>query len=148
MKFSSDDFKRLYAEMPDEELRSLVREELSEVARPCYDAELARRGLQPAKPRRTIRPEIPVEEREEIAPKFAPESEEVLEEAVEREEEEDLAPAAIFTTREEAKAAKARLQSAAIPAFLEDDTPAGGGFRLLVAAPDVVNAREALGEEQ
>jgi cell division septation protein DedD len=146
MKFSSDDFKRLYAEMPDEELRSLIREELTEVARPCYDAELARRGLQPAKLRRTVQREIAVEEREEIAPEFAPESQEVLEEAVEREEEEDLAAAAIFASREEAKAARARLQTAAIPAFLEDDTAAGGGFRLLVASPDVVNAREALGE--
>jgi hypothetical protein len=40
------------------------------------------------------------------------------------------------------------LQSAAIPAFLEDDTTAGGGFRLLVAASYVEQAREALGEGQ
>ena len=42
MKFSAEDFRRLYAEMPDEELRSLVRDELSEVARPRYDEELKR----------------------------------------------------------------------------------------------------------
>jgi hypothetical protein len=41
MKFSADDFKRIYAEMPDEELRSLVRAELTEVARQCYDDETA-----------------------------------------------------------------------------------------------------------
>jgi hypothetical protein len=52
------------------------------------------------------------------------------------------APAAIFSSRAEANAAKALLQSAAIPAFLEDDTLAGGGFRLLVAASDVAKAGE------
>jgi cell division septation protein DedD len=144
MKFSADDFKHLYAEMPDEELRSLVRTELSDVARPCYDAELARRGLSSAPPRRTIQPVAPAEEPAEIAP----ESEERLEEAAEQEEEEDLVPAAGFTSRDEAKAAKALLQSAAIPAFLEDDTLAGGGFRLLVAASYVDRAREALAEAQ
>jgi hypothetical protein len=144
MKFSADDFKRLYAEMPDEELRALVREELSEVARPCYDAELARRGLEVRPVRRPVRPIVMHEEPAEIAPA----SEDLSEEAVQREEEEDLAPAAMFTSREEAQAARALLQAAAIPAFLEDDTAAGGGFRLLVAVSYVEQAREALGAEQ
>jgi hypothetical protein len=144
MKFSADDFKHLYAEMPDEELRSLVRDELTDLARQCYDAELARRGLSAAPPRRTIRPAKPVAEPAEIAP----ESEEVSETVVEQEEEEDLAAAAIFTSREQTKAARALLQSAAIPAFLEDDSTAGGGFRLLVAASYVDRAREVLGEAQ
>jgi len=146
MRFSADDFKRLYAEMPDEELRSLDRAELTEVARPCYENELKQRGLSAAPPRRKIQPAGMAAQPEEVAP----ESEEPLEEAsredVEHEEEEDLAPAAIFASREQAKAARARLQSAAIPAFLEDDTVAGGGFRLLVAASYVGQAREALGE--
>ena len=141
MKFSSDDFKRLYAEMPDEELRALVREELSEAARPCYDAELARRGLQAPKPRRAIQALAVPDEPAAVAP----ESDDVPEEAVEQEEEEDLAPAAIFTSRVEAAAAKALLQSSAIAAFLEDDSPAAGGFRLLVAASYVDQAREVLG---
>jgi hypothetical protein len=148
MKFSADDFKRLYAEMPDEELRSLVREELTEVARPCYDAELARRRLPATPPRRTIQRVAAVAQTEEIAPEPEDPPEEVIQEEVEREEEEDLSPAAIFTSREEAKTARAVLQSAAIPAFLEDDTTAGGGFRLLVAASYVEQAREALGEVQ
>jgi len=133
MKFSAEDFEKLYSEMPDEELRSLVRDELSEVARPCYDAELSRRGL-------TARPMVTHEEPEELAPVA-----EASEGEVEREEEEDLAPAAIFASREEAKAAKDVLQAAAIPAFVEDDTAGGGGFRLLVAASYVEQAREALG---
>jgi len=68
MKFSADEFKRLYAEMPDEELRSLVREELTEVAQHCYDAELARRGLQATPLRRTIQPIVAAREPEDIAP--------------------------------------------------------------------------------
>ena len=144
MKFSADEFKRLYAEMPDEELRSLVRGELTDVAQQCYDAELARRGLQATPLRRTIQPIVVAREPEDIAP----ESEEVLEQTIEQEEEEDLAPAAIFPSREEAKAAKVLLQSAAIPAFVEDDTLAAGGFRLLVAASYVEQAREVLAEAQ
>jgi hypothetical protein len=144
MKFSADEFKRLYAEMPDEELRSLVRGELTDVAQQCYDAELARRGLKATPLRRTIQPIVAAREPEDIAP----ESEEVLEQTIEQEEEEDLAPAAIFPSREEAKAAKVLLQSAAIPAFVEDDTLAAGGFRLLVAASYVEQAREVLAEAQ
>jgi len=142
MKFSVDDFKRLYAEMPDEELRSLDRNELTEVARQCYDAELARRGLPAEATRRTPQPIAAPEAPWETA--LA--SEDVPEAVVAREEEEDLAPAAIFTSRDDAKAARALLQSAAIPAFLEDDTLAGGGFRLLVAASYVAQAHEVLGE--
>ena len=148
MKFSADDFKHLYAEMPDEELRSLVRGELTEVARQCYDAEVARRGLSVAKPRRTTQPVVVAEGPEEIVPESEDPVGEAINEEVEREEEEDLAPAAIFTSREEAKAARALLQSTAIPAFLEDDTLAGGGFRLLVAVSYVDQAREVLGEAQ
>jgi len=148
MKFSAEDFKRLYAEMPDEELRSLVREELSEVARPCYDAEMARRRLPAAPPRGAIQPAVAPQEPAEIAPEPEDPLEEASEKEVESEEEEDLAPAALFKSREEAKAAKSRLQSAAIPAFVEDDTLAAGGFRLLVAVSYVDQAREALGEAQ
>ena len=146
MKFSADDFKRLYTEMPDEELRSLVREELSEMARPCYDAELKRRGLAASMPSRTMQPAAASVRKVEMAAASEEVSEEAMGQEVEREEEEDLAPAAMFASREEASAARALLQSAAIPAFLEDDTAGGGGFRLLVAASYVEQAREALGE--
>jgi len=148
MKFSADDFKRLYAEMPDEELRSLAREELTEVARQCYDYELKRRGLEAKPPRRAIQPVVVPEEPERIVPQSEDPLEEAIHAEVEQEEEEDLAPAAIFTSREEAKAARGRLQSAAIPAFLENDTQAAGGFRLLVAASYVDQAREVLDAAQ
>ena len=142
MKFSADDFRRLYAEMPDEELRSLVKEELTAVARQCYDEEVKRRGLPAAGAvRRAVRP---VPRPAVVAPEPEP-MQPVDPEETDQEAEEDLAAAGIFSSREEARAAKARLQSSAIPAFLEDDTHAGGGFRLLVAISYVAEAREVLG---
>jgi len=45
MKLSAGDFQRIYAEMSDEELLDIDRRELVEVARACYDEEVARRGL-------------------------------------------------------------------------------------------------------
>jgi len=148
MKFSADDFKRLYAGMPDEELRSLAREELTEAAQQCYDDELARRGIHAKPPRRTIQPVVAAGEPEEMAPESQEPPDETIQEDLEREEEEDLAPASIFTSRETAKAARTQLQRAAIPAFLEDDSGGGGGFRVLVAASNVEQAREILGESQ
>jgi len=148
MKFSADDFKRLYAGMPDEELRSLVKDELTEVARQCYDYELKRRGLQARPPSRTPLPVVVAAQPEKMAPESEQPPEEAILEEVEREEEEDLSPAAIFRSREQAKAARTVLQSAAIPAFLEDDTSASGGFRLLVAVSYVEKAREVLGDDQ
>jgi hypothetical protein len=125
MKFSADDFKRLYAGMPDEELRSLVRAELTEVARQCYDAELARRGLSATPPRRTIQPVVVAQEPEEIAP----ESEGPLEEAVEKEEEEDLATMLVWSKTKS-------------PAVADDSR--GAGKTSPVAAADAGTAKPAV----
>jgi hypothetical protein len=46
MNVDEGDFRRGYAELSDEGLLSINREELVDVARRCYDEELARRGLQ------------------------------------------------------------------------------------------------------
>jgi hypothetical protein len=46
MNVDEDDFRRRYAELSDEGLLSIEREELVDLARQCYDEELARRGLQ------------------------------------------------------------------------------------------------------
>jgi hypothetical protein len=46
MKVDEDDFRRRCAELSDEGLLSLNREEFVEVARRRYDEELARRRLQ------------------------------------------------------------------------------------------------------
>ncbi|HXI44626.1 MAG TPA: hypothetical protein VNH83_31870 [Bryobacteraceae bacterium] len=47
MKVDESDFRRRYAELSDEGLLSIHREELVDAAQQCYDEELARRGLQP-----------------------------------------------------------------------------------------------------
>jgi hypothetical protein len=46
MNVDEDDFRKRYAELSDEGLLSIDREELVDAARRCYDEELARRGLQ------------------------------------------------------------------------------------------------------
>lgn len=47
MEISSESLRRYYGSLPDEVLLDLDRSELTEVARACYDAELARRDLNP-----------------------------------------------------------------------------------------------------
>ncbi len=143
MKFTADDFRHLYADMPDEELRSLVREDLSEVARPVYDAELAKRGFQARPVARAVDHAPRMDTPDFVRPAAIP-LEPLGEEEVEREEEEDLAPAAVFTTRAEAMVARAVLQTGSIPAFVENDSAAGGGYRLLVAESYAGEARERL----
>ena len=50
MKVTAEDVQRRYASLPDEELLLLNRDDLTELARPCYDAELRRRGLMEPEP--------------------------------------------------------------------------------------------------
>ncbi len=45
MKITAADLQRHYASLSDHELRALNRDEPTELARTCYDAELQRRGL-------------------------------------------------------------------------------------------------------
>lgn len=115
--------------MSDAGLRSLIREELTDIARECYDEELARRGLKP-EPAAS----------EGSTPTGSP-------------EEEELVLAGTFTFPDEAKLARALLQSANIPNYLENEhtlaanwmwTNALGGLRLLVPAKFLEDAREVL----
>ncbi|HEX5226705.1 MAG TPA: hypothetical protein VFW44_03305 [Bryobacteraceae bacterium] len=46
MNVSEEDFKRRYAELSDDGLLSLDREDLVDIARRCYDEELERRGIE------------------------------------------------------------------------------------------------------
>jgi hypothetical protein len=46
MNVDEEDFRKRYAELSDDGLLSIDREELVDAARRCYDEELARRGLQ------------------------------------------------------------------------------------------------------
>ncbi|HUB31994.1 MAG TPA: antitoxin family protein [Bryobacteraceae bacterium] len=46
MKITPEEIKASYRRMPDDELQALDRDELTEVARSCYDQEMLRRGLE------------------------------------------------------------------------------------------------------
>jgi hypothetical protein len=117
-----DDFRRRYAELSDEALLELDRDELVDLARDCYDAELARRGLH----------------RSSSSPP-----------ATEVQDHGDLVEAAIFSSSSEADLARALLESAAIPCYLENEFAGktlrvSDGFRLFVPATLLENAREIL----
>ena len=118
-----DDFRRRYAELSDEALLELERDDLIDLARDCYDAELARRGLR----------------RNSSSPP-----------ATEVQDYGELVEAAIFSSASEADLARALLKSANIPCYLENEL--GGkdylraieGFRLVVPASLLESAREIL----
>jgi PhnB protein len=66
MKVSVEDVRRQYAELSDEALLDIDRQDLVDLARKCYDEELARRGLKTRSSARVVRREP--EEEPEIAP--------------------------------------------------------------------------------
>ena len=122
MQVDLDDFRRRYAELSDEALLELDRDELVDLARDCYDAELARRGLR----------------RNSISPPVA-----------ELQDHGELIEAAIFSSSSEADLARALLESAAIPCYFENEFAGktirvSEGFRLFVPATLLENAREIL----
>jgi hypothetical protein len=117
-----DDFRRRYAELSDDALLELGRDELVDLARDCYDAELARRGLHRSSS------SLP---------------------ATEVQDHGELAEVAIFSSSSEADLARALLESAAIPCYLENEfagktSRVSDGFRLFVPATLLENAREIL----
>ena len=118
MQVDLDDFRRHYAELSDEALLELERDELVELARDCYDAELARRGLRRSSPQET-----------------------------EVQDQGELVEAARFSSPSQADLAKALLESAAIPCFLENEVAGRAlrvGFQLFVPASLLETAREIL----
>ena len=62
MKVSAEDFRRQYAGLSDEALLDVDRRDLVEVARTCYDEELARRQLKAPSPAAAARAPEPHEE--------------------------------------------------------------------------------------
>lgn len=129
MKVDAEDFRRVYDSMNDETLLAVNRDELVEVARQCYDVEIARRGLTA-----TAEAEIAA------APEDAGEREEMVE-------------VATFTDMGDARLARALLKSAEIPCYVENDAalpgnlisnPGLGGFRLSVPPSWLEQAREVL----
>jgi len=122
MEVGAEDFRRLYASLSDAGLRALKREELVDVARECYDAEVALRGL-------------------EAEAGGAVEGDEGVGEVG------DLVEVAAFPSGQEANLARTLLDSAAIPCFLESERVALDGARLMVPAAFLAQAREVLQAE-
>jgi PhnB protein len=114
MKVSVEDFRRQYAGMSDEALLDVDRRELVDLARTCYDEELARRQLKLPPP----------------PPADPPEP---------HEETEEFAVAETYESEEEAKLARELLRSAGIRAQL-----GAGGLALLVPVSTREDAREIL----
>lgn len=116
MKVSAEDFRQQYAGLSDEGLLNVDRQDLVEMARACYDEELARRKLKAAAP-------VPVAA-------HAPEP---------HAETEEFAVAATYDSQEEARLARELLRGADIRAHLGT-----GGLALLVPASSREDAREVL----
>jgi hypothetical protein len=143
MKISAEEIRELYAEMSDLEFRSLNRGELTDVAQQCYDAEAARRPP-------LVDEEAPEPPLETPVPPPGPKGVELAPEDL---EQEIMVPVAAFEVREEAKDARAVLESASIPCCLALDrvpppewTPSNGlgALLLLVPASYTEEAREVL----
>jgi hypothetical protein len=123
LEIDPDEFRRHYSELSDDALLDLNRDELVDVARDCYDAELANRGLQRESP-----PE------DEVQPEV---------------DEGDLVELTRFSSSSEIDLARALLASAAIPSYLENELggkylPGSEGYRLFVAATSIEDARQVL----
>jgi hypothetical protein len=125
MDATIDDFRRHYQSLSDEGLLAVNQEDLVEVARQCYDVEVARRGLKP-----------PVTAAEDAAP--------------DKEQPQELVELATFTWADEARLAEALLRSESIPCRFQDENTVGlwgnalGGLRLMVPADFAERAREIL----
>jgi pimeloyl-ACP methyl ester carboxylesterase len=130
VKITAEDLRKRYAEMPDEALLSLDRNELVDLARECYDQEVARRGL------KRRRPAAPVEAEEP-----EPAAEVGVEEPV---------SAGIFRYPDEVAIARDLLRAERVPCYLEVEhliySSGSSGARLMVPAAFLDRAREILAE--
>jgi PhnB protein len=116
MKVTAEDFRHQYADLSDEALLDVDRGELVELARKCYDEELARRKLKAAVP--------------EPAAKQAPEP---------HADPEEFVVAETYASHEEARMGRELLRSARITAHLD-----AGGLTLLVPESTREDARAVL----
>ncbi|MDP9113779.1 MAG: DUF2007 domain-containing protein [Acidobacteriota bacterium] len=129
MQIDPEDFKRHYALLSDAALLEIDRDELVDVARACYDAELAERNLAPEDPQPS-------------APAMG---------AGEPPAEGDLQLVGTFLSMDEANFALGLLRSADVPCSLENEFSAAysgaGALRLLVPAAAYDRACEILETE-
>jgi hypothetical protein len=130
----ADEFRQHYASLSEEGLREIDRDDLTEVARACYDEELARRGLKIG----GVSP--PVEPSQEEAPQV--EASQV-----------DIAWVPLDTfSLDEVELARALLDAEQIPTRVERSSagnypPSPGGLVLFVPKPFLEQAREVLAAE-
>ena len=118
MKVTAEDFRHQYADLSDEALLDVDRQELVELARKCYDEELARRKLKAAAPA-----PAPVAT-------HAPEP---------HADPEDFVVAETYASHEEASMGRELLRTAGITAHLDAD-----GLALLVPESTREDARAVL----
>jgi hypothetical protein len=119
VKVSAEDLARHYGAMSDGELLAIERGELHDLARACYEQELARRSLEP-------------------------DSAEPGEDAVASgaEPPEDPVPVAAFTNQQAARMAQSALEAAGIASFIEREEDS---LQLMVGGSQERDAREVLG---
>jgi len=119
LQIDPEEIRQRFEQLSDEGLLSINRDELIELARQYYDAEISRRGLKTT-------PSAPAEENAT----------------------EELVPLATFVSMEEANLVRALLESADIPAKLENELSSEwsgiGGLRLMVPASSLKQAEEIL----
>lgn len=121
MNVGEGDFRQRYASLSDEALSSINRDELVELARQCYDQELAKRGLRGAR-------QLSDDQSDTDEPAWL---------------EDEFVPAATFLFPDEAEIARGLLRSSDILCYLENEhtlakvwqwNVALGGLRLMVPA--------------
>ena len=95
MEIDPEQLRRQYAELSDEGLLSIDRNDLTELAQHYYDAEVAARGLDSESPLETEQPD------------------------------EELVLVETFLSAEDANLGRALLRSAEIPAYLENELTSG-----------------------
>jgi hypothetical protein len=131
MKLTADDYRASYRVLSDDEFLAIDRDELVDVARRVYDAELKRRQLEPAPPE--DEPPLDTEPRREIAT------------------DEELVQLALVTAMDRATYAQRVLLDADIPCKLNHQPTmsgayAAGSIGLMVPASCVEMAEELLAQ--
>ena len=114
MEVTPDDFRRHFELLSDEALLDTNREDLVDIARECYDAEVSRRGLN------------------------LPSDEPIEGEVLATGEPADMGPlvrVATYNIPEEASLARGLLESAGIPYNLQNEHASLGGIELRLMVP-------------
>src|SRR5690349_10605467 len=120
LEIHPEELRRAYAEMSDDGLLSINRNDLTELAQQYYDTEIRGRGLHS----------------------------ESSKDVEENPPQEELVVVEMFLSQEEAALGRALLRSAGIPAYLENELTSTwtgiGGLRLRVPRSHVEEAKEIL----